>query len=482
MKTIFALMALGIMACGPEKDDTGESPEADADTDSDSDTDGDTDQDTGCGDYEVPADWPELIDDADVHFAWGGTNLALGDVDGDGHDDIALDAALVLLGPFCPDDDPYDEDQIHADLSVSSGYAYQRMAGPGDVDGDGLTDFLVGDHAAYDDAGEVFLALSPVAGDVYLPDVAVADIVGVSERGFLGYAVAGVGDVDGDGVPDLLAGAYNDDGLGAAWLIPGTTRGYHAVSDVGVAIRGSEEYPMVGHNLAALGDTDGDGLSDFLIAMCTALVGSSVALVRGPVSADVSFQNADAVFLHHPDDEEYGGSFGMSISSAGDQDGDGLPDIAIGAPLSGVSGDYAGAVFVFQGTASGQISAAESRSIITGESRADDAGFAVDLAGDVNGDGREDLVIGVPGWNAGTNPHDVGAIYVVLGSVVEGTWSLTEADVRVEGTSDDEYHDLGNKIVGAGDTNGDGLDDILVAGWIEDGDDWLHSHLLLGRE
>ncbi|MFH1467885.1 MAG: integrin alpha [Pseudomonadota bacterium] len=483
MRTIYALLALGLVACGPEKDDTGDGPQADADTDADADSDTDADGDTdvgpgdGCEEGSIPEAWPEVIDEVEVHLVWGGDNAALGDVNGDGYDDIALDDALVLLGPLCPGLDPGDEGLIQAEVEVRSRFGYQHLNGAGDVDADGLADILVGDDWADDFTGEVFLAVSPLEGEAYMPDVAVADIVGETPYGYFGGAVAGVGDVDGDGVPDLLAGAKYEEGGGAAWLISGTTRGYHTVSDVGVAVRGSEDYPTVGYALAALGDTDGDGLDDFLVGTSSAIESPGVALVRGPLVTDLAFEEADAVFLPHPDADEFGDGFGASISSVGNQDGDGLPDVAIGAPVATVSVEDEGAIYIFAGSVSGKLDGSQARTVLTGELEHSYAGSSVDSAGDVNGDGQTDLAIGAEGWNPGGD--SLGAVYLVFGPVIEGSLPLADADVVLVGTYQGEYPDLGQVVLGAGDTNGDGLDDVLLTGW--DRRAQFHSHLLLGR-
>lgn len=176
-----------------------------------------------------------------------------------------------------------------------------------------------------------------------------------------------------------------------------------------------------------------------------------------------------------------GDAFGSGISSAGDQDGDGLPDIAIGAACATIAADEDGAVYIFQSTSSGVFDASQARSVLGGESEYDEAGSSVALAGDVNGDGQPDLCVGAPGWD----PEDRsrGAVYVFFGPVSEGYQSLTDASVRLEGTYDGAHPDLGNEVTGVGDTNGDGLDDVLVRGWLEDlSESYYHSHLLLGRE
>jgi hypothetical protein len=202
------------------------------------------------------------------------------------------------------------------------------------------------------------------------------------------------------------------------------------------------------------------------------------------VTSDLAFEDADALFVPDPG-QEYGGAFAVGISSAGDQDGDGLPEVAIGAPSATVSAGGEGMVYLFQGLASGVLEASLAWSVLEGEREQDAAGMSVDHAGDVDGDGRADLVVGAEDVLSGA--RRVGAVYVVLGPVAEGRQSLADAAVRVVGTYHGDYPDLGTDVHGAGDTNGDGLDDLLVTGWIEvEGEDiwpdYLHSHLLLGRE
>ncbi|MFH1465368.1 MAG: integrin alpha [Pseudomonadota bacterium] len=498
MKTIFALTVAGLLACGPEKDDTGESPEADSDTDSDADTDtdadadsdadadadsdadadadadGDADTDTGCpDDSPVPEDWPEWASDADVHLLGWSSQSAAGDLDGDGRDDIVVNGDTLVLGPVCTGD---DEDDVYAWLEGYYGDTYEwrqlRTQSAGDVDGSGTGDLVVGDYRAESTgryAGEVFLLLTPLSRDTFLEDDAVATIVGDSAGQGLGYVLSGAGDVDGDSVPDLLVLSNGDGGYGAVWLLPGTTRGYHTASEVGVAIWGSEDRPTVGHSLAPVGDTDGDGLDDFLIGTDYYPVLPEVGLFRGPIVGDMAFEDADALFGSPVD----GAWVGLSICGTGDQDGDGLPDLA----AAGVgTEENPGGLYLFTGTALGRVSKDSARSVLLGEVQGGGV-HAVNDAGDVNGDGQHDLVIGYSGYDAIAD--FAGAAYIVFGAVEEGTRVLGEGDVRILGAS--AKCSVGTDVAGAGDTNGDGLDDIMIGGWALVGTDWYHVSLLLGR-
>ncbi len=474
--TTLFLLAL-LVGCGEDKDDTGPAPEGDADADSDADSDADADADadsdadadadtdsvgdTGCAaDSPVPEDWPETMEGADAEFATGYFIAGLGDVNGDGFDDIMLDGSnrtLIMEGPLCglEWDHEYEADAFLKIRQRSDAWDHPSAGGSmGDLDGDGLPDVYIGDegsHQGAESAGEVFLAVAPFSGTVPLYDDAVADIVGTEEFGKLGGSVAGVGDVDGDGLPDVLAGAHGeDDGTGRAWLISGTTTGYHSVADVGVSISGTGEPGNVGYQVEAVGDTDGDGVSDVLIGANWNSEGSdgAVRLFRGPILADLSFDDADVTFFGG---EVWGGV--TSFSGMDDQDGDGLPDLHLGSVASD-------SISVFSGTVMGEVELSAARSVLM----ADGAGGHAASAGDIDGDTEPDFVIGIPSeeWASSSwgEHHFEGALYVFFGTIPEGSIVIADSAMRVGGS--DDLSNFGVDLAAVGDTNGDGFEDLLV--------------------
>jgi hypothetical protein len=145
------------------------------------------------------------------------------------------------------------------------------------------------------------------------------------------------------------------------------------------------------------------------------------------------------------------------VAGAGDVDGVAGDELIAGAYAYTHNGDDVGAAFVFSGPLSGLVSAVNADAILVGEEDGDKAGYAVDGAGDVNGDGYADLLVGAYGNDDGGSL--AGKVYLVYGPV-SGTVFLASADARfLPLAAGDE---LGSYVAGVGDTNGDGLDDILI--------------------
>ena len=382
------------------------------------------------------------------------------DQDGDGHD-----SQLEAGGGDCDDLDPLVGpgmaevwyDGVDQDCDGGSDY---------DQDGDGYDSL---DHGApgegldcQDDDAEVH----PGAfewndgddndcdgdNDVRYLDSAEWAAEGEQHGDLAGTAVAAAGDVDGDGLQDLLVGAPGWQAeRGAAYLLlgasvaaaVGTTDLWYA--DARVA--GEAEGDGLGGALCGLGDVDGDGYADLLLGA----PGAGVAyLIPGPVRGDLSVVDAGATFGSSDAAAELGGS----AAGGGDLDGDGLPDLALGAPGDD---DERGAVYLWHGTGVGLLDEEQVFARLEGTTEAERAGSAVAVVGDVDGDGQDELLVGVPGQSG--HGSAAGAAYLFRGPL-SGTSRVDGADVSMIGETAADA--AGSAVAAAGDTDGDGYADLLV--------------------
>jgi hypothetical protein len=303
-------------------------------------------------------------------------------------------------------------------------------------------------------------------------NIATADIILVGEAAEdrLGHHVTGIGDADGDGIVDVLTGAYGNDSYGdetgKSYLIPGSSlvdfRGERVIGPNEYTFVGEEEGDESGHALRGARDVDGDGLSDFVLGArlndLGATDGGKAYLILGAnlgaPGEIVGLENADYTFYG----EASQGWVGYQLTGVGDVDGDGLGDLLIGAYGSD---DQKGRVYLVM--ASSIIDPVQSLEYadvrFVGEYPADQAGHNLSSAGDVDGDDRADVIIG-----ARNHGDRYGAAYLVLGqSITGGIHPLADADYIFEGEK--QFDEAGYSVSSAGDVNRDGLDDLLVAAW-----------------
>ena len=285
-----------------------------------------------------------------------------------------------------------------------SGYG-ASLASVGDLDLDTISDFVVGADADSDlygysgaDGSQLFIYDDP------------------SYPQFFAEELAAAGDVDGDGLPDILVGAQNDQ-QGSAHVVSGAD-GSLIWSFVGGVKAGS-----FGHALSGGGDANGDGVVDLLIADPTS------TYVEAAAGSAWLFSGADGGLLHVVFGDDKWQFFGSSVDFVGDVDGDGCDDFAVGAELADWSATNAGAVRVFSGRTG------QALYTLNGEPVPPNSGgrlgASVSSLGDVNQDGVPDLVAGGPRSLNPAGDKNAGLVRVytlwtqILESPIPGTAATT---------------------------------------------------------
>jgi len=338
----------------------------------------------------------------------------------------------------------------------STTYFGFSIAVVGDVDGDGVPDLAVG--APFQDgdfASNNGFGVPQDVGKVWLISGATLGVITVLNDpffqvpldfpkfgGFFGFSVASVGDLNHDGVPDVLVGVPHHSNFAADHINCGEAfvfSGRDASIIFTLTDPDEEEGNRMGYAVASLGDVNGDGIPDLLVGVPKKDTPAGLP----DVGSAYIFSGADGSFIRSLDPPAQGGAeangrFGTAVANAGDVNGDGVSDILIGAPGQGRA-------YVFNGATGALIRTKTSPVAETLPS----FGFAVAGGRDLNGDGIPDFVIGAP--NQGRLE---GAAYVFSGA--DGTLLRTLRAAR------QAFAKFGASVALSPDVTGDGRPDIMV--------------------
>ena len=297
----------------------------------------------------------------------------------------------------------------------------------------------------------VFAALAPAA---YAQSV-LYTFDGDSFFDVFGNAVSGAGDVNGDGVPDLIVGAIRDDNMGPQ---SGSARVFSGKDgSILYTFDGDSPFDFFGFSVSGAGDMNGDGFDDLI-------VGAPYADINGPDSGYARvYSGVNGSVLYTFNGNSRSDRLGYSVSGAGDVNGDGFADVIIGAPwdelnAAGIPGKKTkdtGLAYVYSG-ADGSVLhklLGHSKKKIFG-STDDRFGLSVSGAGDVNGDGFDDVIVGSPGDDT-NNGDDSGSARVFSGK---------NGKLLHLFKGDGVAYTLGYAVSGAGDVNGDGFADLIAGG------------------
>jgi hypothetical protein len=380
-----------------------------------------------------------------------GANLGCGDLNGDQISDLVVAAPLddvggvdsgavyVFFGPLSPAATPRQASTANAIFrGAAGGDRFGSDIALGDVTGDGLRDLVVGaplHDTAGSDGGAIYVYRGRAGFTGQTTAQANVRLLGSGAQQSFGFAVA-VGDVSGDNIGDVLAGApnegFNGGSSGAAFVFRGGSALQSTSSDFApVQLGGAGSNEHFGTSLAAA-DIDGDGIAELIVGAPDARIGGiqggSVSCFRG----GASLVNGVAPAARF-EGEVSGDRLGQTLA-VGEVNGDALADLLLSAPLQDVPAANAGrAYLVLGGTLLGGPIAGRATMLLTAEnSSGDQFGSALGIV-DLDGDGRSEVLIGSPFNNAGG--ADAGRVYVFLGASLQATRSAGADDATFSGAS-----------------------------------------------
>ncbi len=401
--------------------------------------------------------WSKETNEATMGTSFDVVVGSAGDVNNDGYDDIFASFAFSTQGALARQGHVFVYHGSASGPTTTAAWTgngtvaqmhYGRAANrAGDVNGDGFGDFIVGAtgyNGGIASEGKIFVyhgsgaGLATTAAFEYESDL--------SGSAFLGSAVAPAGDVDADGYDDVIVGVRGADvgatNGGRIMLFRGSAAGLSTGVGAFESIDGTSASLQLGFYASGAGDVNGDGNDDVIVSGQGASTTGTAYVFLG-----------DATGIANTAAWSYTGTAGGNlapVTGAGDLNGDGYADIAVGEWTS------SGQVFVFHGSGSGPSVTPSVTILGTATER---LGRMVSGAGDVNADGYSDLIVGAP-FRSVTASNEEGVAHLFLGGPSGVAASSSSADQTIQGSQVGAH--LGGYVAGAGDVNGDGYSDIMI--------------------
>ena len=357
-----------------------------------------------------------------------------------------------------------------------------------DINGDEIDDVIIGTPGANNNMGAAYVIYGSASysSDIYLTALPRAlgfkivapfrDASYIDSNGgdSIGASVSGAGDINNDGINDMIIGASNN---GTVFVIYGSTSD---LSDIDLAtlsptrgfkiIGGVENGYVVGISVSDLGDINGDGIDDVIVGTIMFNTVGAAVIYGSSYPSDIYLATLSPTQGFKIIGPSYNEQIGISVNSAGDINNDGINDIIIGVFFKNTTNTaLAGIAYVIYGGISyssdlylENLSPTQGFKII-GNTANGYVGYSVSGVGDVNGDKIDDVIIGAPGIN-----NDRGAAYVIYGS----TNDLSDIDLenlpitRGFKIYDDTSYFIGSSVNNVGDINGDKINDMIVGAWM----------------